>query len=57
MRLFGQRHAVAQFPAFFEQPSPFPHIPSALCVATLHLKNLLVNVSRSNVLSFEKSHH
>jgi hypothetical protein len=38
-------------PAFFEQPTPFPHIPSVYCTFTLNFNNLPLNstVADSNL--------
>lgn len=44
-------------PNFFEQPTPFPHIPFVYCAFTTHFNSLHVNFCRMIIFSVWNFHH
>jgi hypothetical protein len=48
MYKYKLRRAVAHCHPFFEQPTPFPHIPFVRCTFTIHVANLPANFHRMN---------
>ena len=48
MHKYKWRRAVAHCRPFFEQPTPFPHIPFVRCTFTIHVAKLPANFCRMN---------
>jgi hypothetical protein len=44
-------------PAFFEQPTPFPHISFVHCTVPIHFSKLSMNFRVKKICSISKSYH
>jgi hypothetical protein len=49
MRMYGRRRVITRCPAFFQQPTPFPHIPFVHCTYSVHFTTLLVDFRHTNI--------